>query len=188
MDSKEHRLPIATIPILKEKLYAIWDPILVQSAYCSKDLSFIPFAVDNVRSVTGYDDFSHGIVSTTDILPTYFKSIYEGTTAKHIHQLNITSLQHVSLHINAIGKDGFDAPNIYLWLRNLMTVATCEALFGPRNPIRSDELVEDVWYVSLFFSLVPCNILWAGIVWYGDPLVLTLSAVGPLRRVCPFFS
>lgn len=153
VDSKEHRLPIATIPILKEKLYAIWDPILVQSAYCSKDLSFIPFAVDNVRSVTGYDDFSHGIVSTTDILPTYFKSIYEGTTAKHIHQLNITSLKHVSLHINAIGKDGFDAPNIYLWLRNLMTVATCEALFGPRNPIRSDELVEDVWYVSLFFPL-----------------------------------
>ena len=30
-----------------------------------------------------------------------------------------------------------------------MTVATCEALFGPRNPIRDEQLVEDVWQVIL---------------------------------------
>ena len=138
-------MPVATLPILNAKLYAIWDPILVQSAYCNHSLSFIPFAVDNVRALTGFDEVSHHIVSTTDILPRYFKSIYEGTTARHIHQLNVASLKHVSQQINAIGDDGFVAPNIYLWLRNLMTVATCEALFGPKNPIRSDEIVEDVW-------------------------------------------
>ena len=101
--------------------------------------------MDNVRGVTGYDDDAHKIVRETDILPAYFKSIYEGTTAQHIHQLNVTSLKHVSLHINDIGKDGFVAPNIYLWLRDLMTVATCEALFGPRNPIKEQQLVDDVW-------------------------------------------
>jgi hypothetical protein len=130
-NSREYRLQIATIPILKGKLYAMWNPILVQSAYCNKNLSLTPFALDNVRSVTGYDDFSHQVVSSTDLLPAYFKSIYEGTTARHIHQLNITSLEHVLQHINAIGHNKFDVPNIYLELRNLMTVATCEALFGP---------------------------------------------------------
>lgn len=143
--SDENRVPIATLPVLNKKLYAIWDPYLVQSAYCSKNLSFVPFAINGVRAVTGYDEASHKIVSETNILPEYFKSIYEGTTAQHIHQLNVTSLRHVSQHINGIGKDGFVAPNIYLWLRDLMTVATCEALFGPNNPIRSQELVEDIW-------------------------------------------
>lgn len=138
-------MPIATLPILSKKAYAIWDPYLVQSAYCNKHLSFIPFAVDNVRGVTNYDDESHEIVRSTDILPAYFKSIYEGTTAQHIHQLNVTSLKHVSKHINDIGFDGFVAPNIYLWLRDLMTVATCEALYGPQNPIREQQLVDDVW-------------------------------------------
>ncbi|KAI6779924.1 uncharacterized protein J7T54_000224 [Emericellopsis cladophorae] len=137
---EECRLPIATVPILKGKVYAIWDPFLVQAAYCSKHLSFIPFAVENVRGVTGYDDETHEIVTKTDILPAYFKSIYEGTTPQHIHHLNVVSLRHVSQHIDGIGPDGLVVSNIYLWLRNLMTVATCEALFGPRNPIKDEQL------------------------------------------------
>ena len=144
-NSKEFQLPIATLPVLKGKIYAIWDPILIQSAYCNKNLSFTPYALDNVRAVTGYDDFSHHIVSSTDVLPVYFRSMYDGTTARHVHQLNVTSLEHVSQYINSIGPKGLDVPNIYMWLRNLMTVATCEGLFGPRNPIRDDQSVEDVW-------------------------------------------
>jgi hypothetical protein len=138
-------MPIATIPILNSKMYAITDPILVQSAYCNKHLSFTPFAVGGAQKVAGFDDAYHQVLMQSNVLPEYFKSIYDGTTAQHIHQLNVTSLKHVSKHINSIGGDGMDAANTYLWLRNLMTVATCEALYGPDNPIRGDELVEDVW-------------------------------------------
>ncbi|KAI6764269.1 hypothetical protein HG530_008058 [Fusarium avenaceum] len=142
---KKYHMPIATVPILKYKMYAITDPILVQAAYCNKHLSFTPFAIAGAQKVTGFDDEYHKVLTSTDVLPEYFKSLYDGTTAQHIHQLNVTSLKHVSQHINSIGGDGMKADNTYLWLRNLMTVATCEALFGPENPIRSDELVEDVW-------------------------------------------
>ena len=138
-------MPIATLPILDKKLYAIWDPHLVQAAYCNKSTSFIPFAVDNARAVTGYDEVSHQIAQQTDVLPTYFKSIYEGTTAQHIHKLNVVSLRFVSNHINEIGPKGLEVDNIYMWLRDLMTVATCEALFGPRNPIKTKQQIEDVW-------------------------------------------
>lgn len=142
---KTYHMPIATIPILTSKLYAISDPILVQSAYCNKNLSFTPFAVRGAQKVTGFDDEYHKVLMDTNVLPEYFKSLYDGTTAQHIHQLNVTSLKHVSRHINSIGRDGMDIANTYLWLRNLMTVATCEALYGPENPIRGDKLVEDVW-------------------------------------------
>ena len=143
--SKKHHLPIATIPILRTKLYAISDPILVQSAYCNKNLSFTPFAVRGAQKIAGFSDEYHQVLMQTDVLPEYFKSLYDGTTAQHIHQLNVTSLKHVSKHIGSIEGDGMQVPNTYLWLRNLMTVATCEGLFGPENPIRGDELVEDVW-------------------------------------------
>ena len=49
--SKKHRLPIATLPVLRTKLYAISDPILVQSAYCNKNLSFTPFAVRGAQKI-----------------------------------------------------------------------------------------------------------------------------------------
>ncbi|KAK6602916.1 hypothetical protein ACHAO1_011224 [Botrytis cinerea] len=142
---KKYHMSIATIPILNSKMYAITDPILVQSAYCNKHLSFTPFAVGGAQKVAGFDDAYHQVLMQSNVLPEYFKSIYDGTTAQHIHRLNVTSLKHVSKHINSIGGDGMDATNTYLWLRNLMTVATCEALYGPDNPIRGDELVEDVW-------------------------------------------
>jgi hypothetical protein len=145
LNSEKYHMPIATIPILNSKMYAITDPILVQSAYCNKNLSFTPLAVRGAQRVAGFDDAYHKVLMETNVLPEYFKSIYDGTTAHHIHRLNVTSLKHVSKHINSIGGDGMNAANTYLWLRNLMTVATCEALFGPDNPIRSDELVEDVW-------------------------------------------
>ncbi|KAF4994772.1 hypothetical protein FDECE_13016 [Fusarium decemcellulare] len=142
---KEYHMPIATLPILKTKLYTISDPILAQAAYCDKHLSFTPFAVAGAQKISGFDDDYQQVLTHTNVLPEYFKSMYDGTTAQHIHQLNVTSLKHVSKHISSIGVDGMEAANTYLWLRNLMTVATCEALFGPENPIRSDELVEDVW-------------------------------------------
>lgn len=138
-------MPIATVPILKYKMYAITDPILVQSAYCNKNLSFTPFAINGAQKVTGFDDDYHKVLMETNVLPEYFKSLYDGTTAQHIHQLNVTSLKHVSQHINSIQENGMTIDNTYLWLRNLMTVATCEALYGPDNPIRSDSLVEDIW-------------------------------------------
>ncbi|KAI6778540.1 25-hydroxycholesterol 7-alpha-hydroxylase-like protein [Emericellopsis cladophorae] len=142
---KKYHLPIATVPILRTKLYAISDPILAQSAYCNKHLSFTPFAVGGAQKVAGFSDEYHQVLMQTNVLPEYFKSLYDGTTAQHIHQLNVTSLKHVASHFNSIGGDGMDVANTYLWLRNLMTVATCEGLYGPENPIRSDELVEDVW-------------------------------------------
>ena len=138
-------MPIATIPILRTKLYAISDPILAQSAYCNKHLSFTPFAIRGAQKVAGFSDEYHQALTETNVLPEYFRSLYDGTTAQHIHQLNVTSLKHVSKHFNSIGANGMEVANTYMWLRNLMTVATCEGLYGPENPIRSDELVEAVW-------------------------------------------
>nr|WOK04076.1 hypothetical protein [Fusarium meridionale] len=126
---KRYHMPIATVPILKYKMYAITDPILVQSAYCNKNLSFTPFAINGAQKVTGFDDDYHKVLMETNVLPEYFKSLYDGTTAQHIHQLNVTSLKHVSQHINSIQENGMTIDNTYLWLRNLMTVATSYLFF-----------------------------------------------------------
>jgi len=68
-------MPIATIPILNSKMYAITDPILVQSAYCNKHLSFTPFAVGGAQKVAGFDDAYHQVLMQSNVLPEYFKSI-----------------------------------------------------------------------------------------------------------------
>ena len=143
--SKNYHMPIVTLPILQNKMYAITDPILVQSAYVNKNLSFTPLATEGASKVVGFDAEEHKEIMKTNILPEYLGSMYDGTSAEHNHRMNVVSLKHISKHINSIGGDGMNTANAYLWLRNLMTVATNEALFGPSNPIKSDEVIEDVW-------------------------------------------
>lgn len=46
-------------------------------------------------------------------------NLYDGTTAQHIHQLNVTSLKHVSKHIGTIRGDGMEVANTYLFFHIL---------------------------------------------------------------------
>ena len=89
LKDQEAFLPIAAIPILRTKPYAISDPILVQSAYCNKNLFFTPFAVRGSQKIAGFFDEYHHVLIQTNVLPEYFKSLYDGTTAQHIHPLNV---------------------------------------------------------------------------------------------------
>lgn len=66
-------MPIATLPILNGKLYAIWDPTLVQSAYRNKDLSFEPFAAEFAQKDLGLSNDVAKLLRETDLVPDFLE-------------------------------------------------------------------------------------------------------------------
>ncbi|KAF4922163.1 5-beta-cholestane-3-alpha,7-alpha-diol 12-alpha-hydroxylase [Colletotrichum viniferum] len=159
----ERGLPIATLPILNGKLYAIWDPALVQSAYRNKDLSFEPFAVKFAQKDLGLSNDVAKLLRETDLVPDFFGFIHPALNGAHLHRMNANALKYVSVELDRIGggvsdESGVDVPNLFAWVRRVMTLATTEGLYGAENPVTKDlTLIDDLWWT--FESGVPMFIL-----------------------------
>lgn len=138
-------MPIATLPILNGKLYAVWDGALIQSIYRNKNLSFVPFVVEFARRELKYTDEEDKIVRESGLMDEFFDAIHEGMSAYNTNRMNASALRYITEHLGGLG-DEKEVPNLFLWLRDLMTMATCEALYGPENPMRGrPDLLEDIW-------------------------------------------
>ncbi|KAF4983952.1 hypothetical protein FZEAL_744 [Fusarium zealandicum] len=152
---------LATLPILGGKLYIILDPAIIQSAYRNKRLSFEPFAVEFAQRELLLSDKAFKIVKETSLVPEFFASIHPAMTGANLHLMTANALNYVSGQLGLIGDGGkaLDIPNLYLWVRDLMTLATTEALYGPENPIRENpSLIKDLWDFEGGLSMLLLNV------------------------------
>lgn len=148
---KRSGLPIATLPILGGKTYAIWDPALIQSALRQKTLSFEPFAVDFVQTMLGMSDKSYVAFRDTperpSLVPEFFEALHLTVRGEPLHRMNANALNYISDRLDSLsGEKTTDVNNFYIWLRELMTLATTTALLGKDNPLLHDgDLVDHLW-------------------------------------------
>ncbi|KAJ3537864.1 hypothetical protein NM208_g6147 [Fusarium decemcellulare] len=154
------RMTIATVPVLNGKIYAIFDGGLIQAAQTNKDLSFVPFVEEFARGELGYDAATEKLILDNHVAAKVFPANRTGTAPHHIHRMNANALAYVAQTLNAIGSDNeLVVPNIYLWVRDLMTMATSEALYGPQNPIAKDpSLIDDLWLFERHLPLFLFNV------------------------------
>ncbi|KAF5023470.1 hypothetical protein F66182_4470 [Fusarium sp. NRRL 66182] len=153
---------IATLPILGGKLYVIFDPAIIQSIYRKKTFSFEPFATEFAQRELGISDETFKIIRTTNIVPDFFQVIHPAMTGDHLHRMNANALRYVSKELDSIGdaRNPFKTPNLWLWLRDLMTMATAEALYGPENPLMKEpSLLRDLWTFEQGLSMILVNVL-----------------------------
>jgi hypothetical protein len=139
--------------MINSKIYVITDPILVQSAFRSKALSFEPFMSEFAQRMLDVSDAAMIEVKKipeNDKEPSFMRDmtqeIHGSMTGQHLHKMNAEALNHVALSINNI-KDTLEPSSLYLWLRTTLSIATCTALLGPHNPMITDHsLVDALWY------------------------------------------
>ncbi|KAK4088466.1 hypothetical protein Purlil1_7345 [Purpureocillium lilacinum] len=139
---------IATLPILGGKTYAIWDPALVQSALRQKTLSFEPFAVDFLQTMLGMKEDSYrAFREKPELVIEFFDALHFTVRGEPLHRMNANALNYISSRLDAMkGTRKIPVDNFYLWLRELMTMATTTALMGDKNPLLHDgKLVDDLW-------------------------------------------
>jgi hypothetical protein len=159
--SKEKKAPIATLPMLNGKVYAIWSPALMQAALKSKELSFTPFVQQFAGRVLGVPKKDqHGILENEQFFVDFFQAIHVAMMPKHLHQMNAFALSYMADRLNAIESTATHIENLYLWLREVVTQATTEALYGRRNPLRGrQDLVDAAWVYEENQFLLLANFL-----------------------------
>ena len=69
-------------------------------------------------------------------------------SGEHLNRLILAALTCFGETLNSIGHEPVEIPNLYLWLRQAMSKATSEALWGKENnPYGKDTSVIDAqWY------------------------------------------
>ena len=145
--SRKNHLPIATLPILNGKIYAVWDPTLVAAGFRSKDLSFDPFMKSMVKPLFNSSAETYAMVMdpNIDLTHTFVSVIGPSLQGDHLRRLNDKALSLLEEHFNGLDKVT-ETSNLWLWTRGLMMSVTGQALFGEGNPFEKDaKLEESLW-------------------------------------------
>ena len=66
-----------------------------------------------------------------------------------LSRLSLSTLNYAAESLNAVSKEGVEATNLYVWLRDVMTRAATDGLFGrEHNPYTTDPaILEAQWWV-----------------------------------------
>tara|TARA_R110002060_G_scaffold42085_2_gene53590 strand:+ start:3386 stop:3718 length:333 start_codon:yes stop_codon:yes gene_type:complete len=65
-----------------------------------------------------------------------------------LSELNQGVLEKVAASLNIINEDG-ETFGLYRWVRDVLTLATADALYGPESPLNTDHsLIDCLWYVD----------------------------------------
>lgn len=142
-------MPICTLPILGGKLYVINSPDLAHAAIRNRALSFEPYVTDFIRKLTDVGDIAMKIYENPAFFSQWLKIVYSSLTGEHLMGINSTTLQIVTSALNEISPDGIAIPDLFVWTRDLMTLASTTSLLGSKNPWRLDKrLFSAYWCVS----------------------------------------
>lgn len=144
-------MPIATLPMLNGKLYMITDPVMIQNGFRNNKLSFDPFELEFAQRMLGLSDETMvpvrfpGDEKKPSFLAEFTHEIHAAMVGEHLHKTNAAALNVVARVFNGLEKT-FEVDSFYYWIRDAMTVATCEALLGSHNPVTiGSDLVKALW-------------------------------------------
>ena len=146
-------LPAYTLNMLSGKVYIVTSPELVAAVNRnSKNLAFNPFIAQLGMRITGHDEATSQIVQHNlngDNGSGYVIEVHDDTVSALAPGKNLEEMLEVMLH--AIDQqlpnlDDDHEVELFAWIRNLMTMGSTRAIYGPRNP----------------FSKVPeyCDLFW----------------------------
>lgn len=154
-----------TLRVFSNRIYVICDPFFIQSAYKnSKAFDFGQFVVESsqrafdigeqgmkiIRGETapGYDPngkFLNGNEGDCFLNENHKIMVECLSPGTGLSELNKGVLEKVAGFLNVIDGDG-ETFGLYRWIRDVLTLATADALYGPKSPLNSDSsLIDGLW-------------------------------------------
>ncbi|KAJ6441080.1 cytochrome P450 [Purpureocillium lavendulum] len=157
-------VPLATVPMLNGKLYTIFDPDLIQATLRLKAASFEPFVVGFAQKSFNLSDATFAkILSHPQLVPEFTDAIHRSFHPTALAQMNLHFLSTISARLDAVADAGkvdatnpgresraadgaLEIGNLFLWCRDVMSVASTKALYGDSDPFSKDpSLVDAIW-------------------------------------------
>lgn len=156
---RECQEPIFTLGLMNSKLYVVTSPQLV--AACdrrAKVVSFAPYVVEFGRRILDGTPAAVDLLAE-DILEETGNAILRTETMKAMHEtlkpgqaLEETAAAIVHSVLNSllsddlINNENTDGVPLFSWLRNLVSVATTNGIYGSEhNPFQDPEVLDGFW-------------------------------------------
>jgi hypothetical protein len=151
--------------IFSSRIYVICDPSLIQAVYRNtKAFDFGQFVVESsqrafdigeagmkiIRGETAPSYDPHGPYlngnNGDSYLNEHHKLMLEALSpGTGLSELNKGVLDKVAEHLNVID-GGEKRVGLYRWVRDVLTLATADALYGPHDPMNADHsLIDNLW-------------------------------------------
>lgn len=138
--------------ILSSRVYVICAPELVHSAFrIPKSLSFDPFVIESSRRSFAITKEGMDLIRAEKEDGDYYraaihKSMYEALApGPSLLDMNARVLSSAARFLNTI--DAEEQPrSLYRWMRDSLTLATADAIYGRQNPVEDDpKLIDNLW-------------------------------------------
>ncbi|KEQ78829.1 cytochrome P450 [Aureobasidium pullulans EXF-150] len=135
--------PICTISLLTGKAYVVGCPSTIQASFRNRDISFAPFAIEfvdrmDVLSQAAKKAYAEGLHETV------IKTFHSTMNGASLRKMNVVALQEVARLLPGGATEPADpqtgcqttsvqVEDVWVWLRDIMTISTTTALFGKKN-------------------------------------------------------
>ncbi|KAG9238168.1 cytochrome P450 [Amylocarpus encephaloides] len=172
--------PAFTLRIFSSRVYVICDPSLIQAAYRNaRTFDFGSFVVESSERLFNISQEGMKIIRG-ETAPEYDPNgpFLNGNRGKSFlnddHKLIVDSLspgpalldlsqsvlERVAGSLNNIDNRNDGKFGLYRWMRDTITVASAEAIYGPNNPFSGNQvLVDDLWHFEKDMTLLMLRFL-----------------------------
>ncbi len=147
--SKSTRMPIATLPLFNDKLYIINSITLISAALRCRNLSFDPFIIMFSESALATSKQDLQRLRDPASLHGWTSPFYPSMSGEPLRGVVGAALKRIAAERNgmAVGGGLCAVPGVGNWLREVVSLAIMEGLYGSQNPLTLGRL-PDAWCVS----------------------------------------
>jgi hypothetical protein len=142
------------------KMYVVTSTELIQSIQKQHQiLAFPPIEAKFVGQITGVSAHAHKIAMTNTTgeegewglsVDCYAAMRAALTAGPGLDEMNRVMIQNIAGSLDVLIPPGAQQVTIKLsrWLRDIITLATTNAVYGPENPFKDKEIQDSFWYVE----------------------------------------
>jgi hypothetical protein len=139
--------------VLGSRIYVICSPELVHNAFrIPKALAFEPFVIESSRRTFNITEEGMKVIGAPpnergeNYISAIHHSMYTALApGSSLLEMNSRVLSTMARHLDNIGTND-QSKGLYRWTRDVLTVATAEALYGAKNPVSDNpKLIDCLW-------------------------------------------
>ena len=142
--------------MLSGKVYVVTSPDLIAAVNRnSKALAFNPFIAQLGKRITGHDEATSQIVQHNlngEQGPGYVTEVHDRIVASLIPGTDLETMTEQYIREVIAKVDVLDMDNdidLFVWMRELVTLCSTRAIYGPENPFSQNSKFNDLfWYVT----------------------------------------
>ena len=149
----KHPLPAFTLDLLYTKFYVINSASLVSAVQCNhKTISFDPFFTTAANRLAGIHGKGLKLIQETEngggeVHSKVVHSMHPTLLGPGLDAMNKTMIHNLQISIDKLESQHEVSLDLHNWCKHAIAVASTDAVYGPLNPYKSDQIEDAFWLV-----------------------------------------